>query len=259
MAMIVHSMDAETERMSLADRHSGGPLHRQFPTTRWSLIIATRQRPTTEAKDALAHLCASYWYPLYAFARRWSAQIEGAQDLTQGFFACLLEKEYLKDFDRERGRFRAFLLTAFRHFIANERDRERAQKRGGGQIPISLDMQEAERRYLIEPIHDLTPEKLYERSWATTLLDRVLERLRRSCSNLSQFDRLRVFLTGEPRGKSYSELASELGMSEGALKIAVHRLRRKFRKVLLAEIADTVASPEEVREEIQYLLSVVSG
>jgi RNA polymerase sigma-70 factor (ECF subfamily) len=251
-------MEVETERMSLAERHSGAPSHGQFPTTRWSLIIATRQRPTTEARDALAHLCASYWYPLYAFARRWTTQIEGAQDLTQGFFACLLEKDYLKDFDRERGRFRAFLLTAFRHFIANERDRERAQKRGGGQIPLSLDMQQAERRYLLEPGDDLTPERLYERSWAMTLLDRVLERLRRE-SSLSQFDRLRVFLTGEPSGTSYSELASELGMSEGALKTAVHRLRRKFRNVLVAEIADTVASPEEVKDEIRYLLSIVSG
>ena len=231
----------------------------RFPTTRWSLIVATRQRPTTQARDALALLCASYWYPLYVFVRRRCERIEDAQDLTQGFFACLLEKEYLKDFERERGRFRAFLLTAFRHFIANERDRERTQKRGGGKVLIPLDMQEAERRYLLDPGHDVTPEKLYERRWAMTLLDRALERLRSESGPLSHFDRLRVFLTGEPAGVSYSELAVELGMSEGALKVAVHRLRRKFREVLRAEIADTVASPKEVKEEMQYLLSLVSG
>lgn len=252
-------MDVETESMSGAEPNSGVAPRGQFPTTRWSLIVATRQQPTTQSRDALAHLCASYWYPLYAFARHRCARIEDAQDLTQGFFVCILAKDSLKDFDRERGRFRAFLLAAFRHFIANERDRERTQKRGGGRVPISLDMQDAERRYLLDPGHDLTPEKLYERRWATTLLDRALERLKREVHPSSQFDRLRVFLTGEPPGASYSELASELGMSEGALKVAVHRLRRKFREVLRAEIADTVASPEEVKEEMQYLLSVVSG
>jgi RNA polymerase sigma-70 factor (ECF subfamily) len=245
--------------MSEADSNAGVVAGGRFPTTRWSLIVATRQRPTTQARDALALLCASYWYPLYVFVRRRCERIEDAQDLTQGFFACLLEKEYLKDFERERGRFRAFLLAAFRHFISNERDRERTQKRGGGKVPISLDMQEAERRYLLDPGHDVTPEKLYERRWAMTLLDRALERLRTESHLLSQFDRLKIFLTGEPADVSYSEMAAELGMSEGALKVAVHRLRRKFREVLRAEIADTVASPEEVKEEMQYLLSVVSG
>jgi RNA polymerase sigma-70 factor (ECF subfamily) len=244
--------------MSGADSNTGLVASSRFPTTRWSLIVATRQRPTTQARDALAHLCGSYWYPLYAFVRRRCARIEDAQDLTQSFFACLLEKEYLNDFDQERGRFRAFLLVAFRHFIANERDRERSQKHGGGRVPISLDMQEAERRYLLDPGHDVTPEKLYERRWTMTLLDRALERLRQESRQVSHFGRLRVFLTGEPAGVSYNELALELGMSEGALKVAVHRLRRKFREVLRAEIADTVASPEEVKEEMQYLLSVVS-
>jgi len=243
--------------MSGAESNSVGS-HGHFPTTRWSLIIATGQQPTAQAREALAHLCGTYWYPLYAFARRRCARIEDAQDLTQGFFACILEKDYLRDFDRERGRFRAFLLAAFRHFIANERDRERTQKRGGGQVQISLDMQEAERRYLLDPGHELTPEKLYERRWATALLDRALATLRTESRQLSQFDRLQIFLTGEPPGVSYSDLASELGTSEGALKVAVHRLRRKFRDVLRAEIADTVGSPEEVKEEMRYLLSVVS-
>lgn len=233
--------------------------HGHFPTTRWSLIIAAREQPTTQAKDALAHLCATYWYPLYTFARRHCARVEDAQDLTQGFFTCILEKGYVKDFDRERGRFRAFLLAAFRHFIANERDRESTIKRGGGRVLISLDLQEAERRYLLDPGHDVTPERLYERRWAMALLDHALERLAKESHQLRHFDRLRVFLTGDPPEASYSELARELGMTEGALKVAIHRLRRKFREVLRAEIGDTVASPEEVKEEMQYLLSVVSG
>jgi RNA polymerase sigma-70 factor (ECF subfamily) len=252
-------MDVKTERITGSEPISRGGSRRQFPTTRWSLILATREKPTTQARDALARLCTNYWYPLYAYVRCRCAHIEDAQDLTQGFFACLLEKNYLKDFNCERGRFRAFLLTAFRHFIANERDRERTLKRGGGQPPISLDMQEAERRYLLNAGHDLTPEKLYERRWALALLDRALERLRRELRPSNHFDRMQVFLTGEPPGVSYNELASELRMSEGALKVAVHRLRRKFGEVLRAEIADTVASPEEVKEEMQYLLSVVSG
>jgi RNA polymerase sigma factor (sigma-70 family) len=252
-------MDNEGQRMSGTEPYSGEASRSQFPLTRWSLIVATRERPTTQARSALADLCASYWYPLYAFARRRSARIEDAQDLTQGFFVCLLEKDYLGDFDRERGRFRAFLLTSFRNFIANERDREHAKKRGSGKVPISLDLQDAERRYLLDPGHDLTPEKLYERRWATTLLDRALERLWRESRQLNQFDTLRIFLTGEPPGVSYSEVASGLGMSEGALKVAVLRLRRKFREAVQAEIGDTVASPEEVKEEMRYLLSVVSA
>src|SRR5215472_9331754 len=137
-------MDNEGHRMSGPGSDTEAASGSQFPTTRWSLIVAVREKPTTQARDALAHLCACYWYPLYAFARRRCARIEDAQDLTQGFLACLLEKNYLKDFDRERGRFRAFLLAAFRHFISNERDRERTQKRGGDQVLMSLDVEEAE-------------------------------------------------------------------------------------------------------------------
>lgn len=244
--------------MAGTERHSGVAQRGRFPTTRWSLIVASIQRPTTKATDALAHLCASYWYPLYAYARRKCAHIEDAQDLTQGFFACMLEKEYLEDFDRERGRFRTFLLASFRHFIVNEHNRERRQKRGAGKVVLWVDMQDAERRYLLDPGHDVTPEKLYERRWAIALLDRALEKMRQEARDSNQFDRLRVFLTGEPPGIAYSALASELGTTEAALKVAVHRLRRKFRDTLRTEIADTVASPEEVKEEMYYLLSVLS-
>jgi RNA polymerase sigma factor (sigma-70 family) len=231
----------------------------QFPTTRWSLILATHQKPTASAREALASLCESYWYPLYAWVRRQGHAVEDAQDLTQGFFAVLLEKDYLADFDRERGRFRSFLLGAFKHYVANEHDRQRAGKRGGGQPLASLDVQDAERRYSLEPAHGLTPERIYDRRWALVLLDRALERLRQESAPSARFDRLRVFLTGDPPGVSYSQLAAELGIGEGAAKVAVHRLRRRYRDVLLAEIAETVAGPEQVEEEMRFLLSAVSA
>ncbi len=235
------------------------PARGQFPTTRWSLIVATHQVPGSGAREALASLCESYWYPLYAYVRRQGHGVEDAQDLTQGFFAVVLEKDYLADFDRERGRFRSFLLGAFKHFVANERDRQRAGKRGGGQPLVALDAQDAERRYSVEPAHDLTPERIYDRRWATVLLERTLERLSRESAMNARFDRLKIFLTGNPAGVSYGELAAQLGISEGAAKVAVHRLRRRFRKVLMAEIAETVAGPEQVEEEMRFLLSAVSA
>jgi RNA polymerase sigma factor (sigma-70 family) len=229
-----------------------------FPTTRWSLIVSSRQRPTVGSREALASLCNTYWYPLYAYVRRQGESVENAQDLTQGFFSRLLEKHYLEDFDRERGRFRTFLVAAFRHYVTNERDRERAQKRGGDQPPLRLDLQDAEQRYRLEPSHNLTPERIYERRWALTLLERSMERLRTEAVNQSHFDRLRVFLTGES-GVSYRQVAEHLGMTEGALKVAVHRLRRRYGDLLREEIAQTVASPEEIKEELNYLLSAVSS
>lgn len=230
----------------------------QFPTTRWSLILATRGQPTAGAREALASLCATYWYPLYAYVRRQGHAVEDAQDLTQGFFTALIEKRYLADFDQERGRFRSFLLGAFKHFLANEHDRRTAHKRGGSAPAISLDTEDAERRYSLEPSHDLTPDKIYERRWALVLLDRALDRLRRESSPDTRFDRLSLFLTGDATGVSYLQLADELGMSEGAVKVAVHRLRKRFGEALRSEIAQTVAGPELVQEEMRHLLSVVS-
>jgi RNA polymerase sigma factor (sigma-70 family) len=228
-----------------------------FPTTQWSLIVSSRQRPTANSQEALASLCTTYWYPLYAHVRRQGESVEDAQDLTQGFLARLLEKHYLEDFDRERGRFRTFLVSAFRHYVTNERDRERAQKRGRNRSPLALDLRDAEQRYRLEPSHNLTPEKLYERRWALTLLERAMERLRAESASQSQFDRLRVFLTGEPE-VTYRRLADQTGTSEGALKVAVHRLRRRYGDLLREEIAQTVASAEEIKEELGYLLSAVS-
>jgi len=227
-----------------------------FPTTRWSLIVSCRQRPTANSHEALASLCNAYWYPLYVYVRRQGKSVEDAQDLTQGFFARLLEKHYIEDFNRERGSFRTFLVAAFRHYVTNERERERAQKRGGDQPPMTLDLQEAEQRYRLEPSHNLTPEKLYERRWALTLLERSMERLRAESADQSHFDRLRVFLTGEAV-ISYRELSDQMGMSEGALKVAVHRLKRRYGDLVREEIGQTVTSPEQIKKELGYLLSAV--
>ena len=194
---------------------------RHFPATRWSLIAASRQPSVRGCRAALETLCGAYWYPLYSYARRQGASPENAQDLTQGFFARLLEKHYLDDFDRERGRFRTFLLTAFRHYVTNDRDRERTQKRGSGRVITPLDVQEAERCYRLEPSHNVTPEKIYEQVWAMTLLERALTKLRTEAGSSPQFDTLRAFLTENSVGPSYRELAATLGTTEGALRVAV--------------------------------------
>jgi RNA polymerase sigma-70 factor (ECF subfamily) len=232
---------------------------RHFPTTRWSIIAASKQTSDRSCSIALEALCGAYWYPLYSYARWQGATPENAQDLTQGFFARLLEKHYLDDFDRERGRFRTFLLAAFRHYVANERERERTQKRGSGQVLIPLDVEDAERCYRLEPSHNVTPEKIYEQRWAVTLLERALARLKFEAGSSPHFDTLRVFLTGNSPGTSYKELAARLGTTEAALKVAVHRLRRRFGVLLRKEIADTVAGPEEADDELHYLLSVLSS
>lgn len=164
-----------------------------------------------------------------------------------------------EEFDHERARFRTFLLASFRHYTANERDRELTQKRGSGKVLLSLDVQDAERSYRLEPAHDVTPEKLYEQRWAMTLLERALARLKRDYGSVPNFDEIKGLLTGSPSDSSYKELAASLGTTEGALKVAVHRLRRRFGGVLREEIEDTVARPEDADDELRYLLSVLSS
>jgi RNA polymerase sigma factor (sigma-70 family) len=227
----------------------------RFATTRWTVVLAAGRRGTRESEVALAFLCEAYWYPLYAYARRRGHAPEEAEDLTQGFFAILLEKGYVEAADRERGRFRTFLLTAFARFMAKERDRERALKRGGGRTPLPFGLGEAEGRYAREPWHDLTPEKIYERRWALTVIDRALADLRKRCAaegNEALLERLKGFLTGTAQG-GYAEAGSDLGLSEGAVKTAVHRLRGRFREALRAEIARTVDDPADVEEELGHL------
>jgi len=241
---------------------SGQHGQRSFATTHWSLVLAAAHDSRPDAQAALATLCETYWYPLYAYVRRLGYKAEDAQDLTQGFFAALLEKQYVKAADRERGRFRSFLLTALKRFLSKEYDRAHAQTRGGKRKPISLDLESGESRYALEPSHDVTPEAIYQRRWALTVLDRVIVRLRQAYADAGKekvFDGVKAFLTGETGAPPYEQVARELGMSEGAVKVAVHRLRRRYRDLLRSEIAQTVADPEEVEEELKYLLTVLEG
>jgi RNA polymerase sigma factor (sigma-70 family) len=233
----------------------------RFQTTHWSLIAAATSEPSEQARAALADLCAAYWYPIYAYLRRHGKSAEDARDLTQEFFATLLEKDYLADADRERGRFRAFLLTAVARFAGKERDKAAAQKRGGGRAALSLDFGEGERRYQREPAHDWTPERIFARRWALAILDKTLAALRsehEQAGKLAHFDELKVFLTGES-GPPLRQVAEKLGMTEGAVKVAIHRLREKYRDKLRTEIAQTVATPEDVDEELGLLLAALRG
>jgi RNA polymerase sigma factor (sigma-70 family) len=231
-----------------------------FATTRWSLVLAAGRPNSPQASAALATLCETYWYPLYAYIRRRGHDADDAQDLTQAFFTRLLEKNDLATADSERGKFRSFLLTSLKHFLSNEWDRGHAQKRGGGRTPVSIDFVAAEGRYNLEPSHELTAEKIFDRRWALTLLDQVLARLREESvqGGKSQiFELLKVFLTGENAPVSIRELADKLAMTEGALKVAVHRLRRRYRELLRTEIGETVADPDEIEQEIRDLFAAI--
>ncbi len=242
-----------------SSHHSG---HGYFATTRWSVVVAAKGGESTQARGALEELCSAYWYPLYAFVRRSGKDRHDAEDLVQGFFAVCLEKNYLGEVDRNKGRFRSFLLIALKRFLANEWDKARARKRGGDRSMISLDGLTAEQRYALEPADRSTADRLYERRWALTLLEQVLARLREEHATAGRreaFEQMKEFLTAEGRGTPYAELATRLSMSEGAVKVAVHRLRQRYRELLEDEIANTVASPEEIEEERRHLLAVLGG
>jgi DNA-directed RNA polymerase specialized sigma24 family protein len=233
----------------------------RFETTEWSLVLAARGRNTPRAEDALAGLCERYWYPIYSFVRRQGSSAEEAEDLTQAFFTRILEKGYLGQVDRDRGRFRAFLLAACRHFLSNERDRVRALKRGGGRRLLSIDATLAEERLRLEPAHDLTPEKEYLRRWTLTVIDKVLASLRTEFAAKDKtrlFDALKGFLVGDASPDAYRRAAQELSQSEGALRVAVHRLRRQFRNRLRAEVVPTVEDAEAVEDELRSLLASLS-
>jgi len=233
-----------------------------FVTTRWSQVVAAgRPTDSTHARAALEQLCQTYWYPLYAFVRRQGHAPHDAQDLTQEFFARLLERNALGAADRERGRFRSFLLATLKNFLRDEWDKLRAQKRGGGQNLISLDAGDAESRYALEPVNTLTADRIFERRWAMLLLDRAVERLRtehQAAGKLAQFEALKASLAGARESQPYSELAAQLGQSEGAVKVAVHRLRQRYREVIRAEIAETVASEAEVEAELKHLMAALA-
>jgi RNA polymerase sigma factor (sigma-70 family) len=236
-----------------------GQADRSFVPTQWSVVLKAARQGSPDADEALAILCQAYWYPLYAFVRHQGHSAHDAEDLTQAFFARLLEKRYLEGMQREGGRFRSFLLTALKRFLANEWHRARAQKRGGKRTILSLNGEIAESRYALEPAHTMSPDKLYERQWAQALLDRVMAKLREdyaASDKADWFARLSGTL-GRPRGEvPYRELAAGLGTTEGAVKMAAQRLRARYRALLRAEVGDTVARPEEIDEEIRHLFAM---
>ena len=236
--------------------------HDAFVSTRWSVVLAAGLSSSAESERALAQLCRTYWYPLYAYVRRRGHGPEDAEDLTQGFFAALLEKKALRGVEPDIVKFRSFLLALMKNFLANDWDRRHAAKRGGGQPIISWDDESAEARYLREPSHDATPEKLYEQSWALTVLDTVSRQLRAEYATSGKaelFAALQDQLIGAEDADSYAQLALRLGMKEGAVRMAVLRLRRHFKSLLRAEIAQTVAGPADLEEELRHLVASIAG
>ena len=231
-----------------------------FQTTHWSVVVLAGQEASPQAAESLEKLCRAYWFPLYAYVRRRGHTAEDAQDLTQEFFLRLLRKDYLAHADRGKGRFRSFLLSSLNHFLTNDWRRAQAQKRGAGRAVISLDDTTAEARYGLGPLSGLTPERLYERHWALTLLEHALARLREefaAAGQTRQFNQLRGFLTTEAAESSYAAAAAKLGMTTGAAGKVIHRLRLRYRELVREEIAQTVGSPAEVEDEIRWLFGAV--
>jgi RNA polymerase sigma-70 factor (ECF subfamily) len=231
-----------------------------FPSTHWSLVSQLGKEDSVEAREAFTTLYTTYWYPLFVYFRRQTGSHDAAEDLTQEFLARLMEPDWFKGLDRTKGKFRSYLLACCRHFLANERDRQRAQKRGGGCRTLSLDFASAGERYLLEPADHLTAEKLFERRWALTLLEQTLEQLKREFAQGDKgalFDRLKDVLLQTEGAASYAEIGRALGMSEAAIKKAAQRLRQRYRAVLREQVAATVATPEQVDDEIRALFAAL--
>ena len=230
-----------------------------FATTHWSVVLSAQDPHCPRWREALECLCRTYWYPLYSYARRAGHSPPDAEDLTQGFFARLLEKDYLKAAARDKGRFRTFLLVALKGYLANEWDRQHAQKRGGFAPVVPIDQALAESRFASEPAHNLSPDLLFDRQWAVTLLERTMTQLQHEyvASGRAQlFEYLRSCLAKDESALPYAEIAGRLKLTEAAVKMAVHRLRLRYREILQHEIAQTVSAPEEIEEEIRHLFSV---
>lgn len=229
-----------------------------FTTTQWSVIIAVGADDPDAAKEALGKLCHTYWPPLYAYIRRRGHQPEDAKDLTQEFILRLIETDFFEAADRNKGRFRSYMLTALNHFLANQYAAAKAKKRGGGQSLFSLDVDDAEHRYRESLADDLTPERSFERQWAVAVLEKIVTQLEaeyRENGKRELFQMLRPALSGDKTAKPYGEIAANAGMSEGAVKVAVHRLRQRYRDLLRAEVARTIADPADVEEEIRSLMA----
>jgi len=231
-----------------------------FQTTHWSIVLHARRSSTIESQQAMSQLCQTYWWPLYTYARRQTGDQHQAQDLTQAFFTKLLEKDYLREVNPLRGKFRAFLLTALKRFISNEWDKQTAQKRGGGQAPISLDFESADSRLRIEPAAGLTAEQCYDQQWAIALLGQIMQRLEaefQSAGKSEQFGLLKGFIIGDHAGETYAQVAEQLNMTEAAAKKSASRMRKRYGELLREEISQTVAGPDEVQDEIRKLFAVL--
>ncbi len=235
-----------------------------FATTRWSLVATASSNDPANIKSArvaLATLCETYWYPLYAYVRRHGCDTHMAQDVVQGYFEQLLEKSFLKDVHQDRGSFRSFLLASIKHHLANERRKGRTIKRGGDSKMLNLDFEEGERRYKVEPLDEMSPERIFERRWALTLLDEVMTRLRSHYEDkgrTAMFESLKTYLTTDRKRIPYADVAKSLNITESAAMVAVHRLRRRYRTLLRAEIAETITEQEDVDEEITRLFAALA-
>jgi len=232
-----------------------------FATTHWTVVLAAGNRSTPQSDLALEELCRTYWFPLYAYVRRRGHTKEDAEDLTQAFFACFLAKNYLEGLSAERGRFRAFLLASLKHFLANEWDKSRRQKRGGGEVPLSLDWQTADTQFQVASTAEPSPDKAFDREWALALLGKVIERLQKECEaegKAKLFEQLKIFLTVGKGELSHAEAAKNLSMDETAVRVAIHRLRKRYRELLRDEIAQTLADAADVDEEMRALFGAFS-
>lgn len=248
--------------MVLEEPEHDGTDHRFFVTTRWSLVLAAKDRTSPASAEALETLCRVYWYPLYAFVRGCGHSPPDAQDLTQGFFEQLLSKNYLRMVQPEKGRFRSFLRMALKRFMAKEWERGRAEKRGGGHRPLAFDTSLAEQRLQQEPATTLPPDVIYDRHWALTLLGEAMERLERECAasgRAAEWFQFRPHLTAERGEIPYADIAAALQTTEGAARVAVHRLRKRFRVLFREMIADTVAAPEEIDPELRHVLAALAS
>jgi len=243
-------------------KQDSASIHDQrFTTTHWSVVFTAGQTDSPQANEALEKLCRTYWYPLYVYVRRQGNSPEDAQDLTQIFFSRLLEKNYFAKANRDRGKFRTFLLRSLKNFLVNEWKRAVRLKRGGGVEFLSIDANVAEDRYATEPANESNPDAAYEQRWAVTLIEQVLTALRQEFNAADKarlFEGLKGFTWGDKSTASYAEIAGQLNLTEGTVKVAVHRLRQRFRELLRAEVAHTVARPEDVDDELRYLISVAS-
>ena len=238
---------------------SNGP--GQFRTTHWSVVLSAKDTDSPESGRAIATLCETYWYPLYAYVRRTGYAPEQAEDLTQAFFARFLEKRLWESVDKNRGRFRSFLLKTVKNFLADEHDKSMALKRGGGKALISLEAQQAEERYQLEPAHDIRPETLFERRWALSVLSAVFDRLGKDYAKAGKAELFRViqaFLAPDFDQADFQSAVEQLQMKEGTLRMAIHRLRRRYGQLLQEEVAHTVAHEDEVEDEIRHLHTVLT-